>query len=171
MWHKLLMIAVLGFVLAPGVAMAQFQTGDKELTLSGNGSSDNDFDSTSFSMEAGFGYFYSENLEVLVRQGVFIVDRPGANSWNGSTRLGLDYHFDLQQYQPFLGASIGYLYGDDVKETFLAGPEAGIKAFVNSTTFILASVEYQVLFEDADEANDQFDDGRFVYNLGLGFRW
>ena len=171
MWHKLLMIAVLGFVLAPGVAMAQFQTGDKELTLSGNGSSDNDLDRTSFSMEAGFGYFYSKNLEVLVRQGVFIVDRPGANSWNGSTRLGLDYHFDLQQYQPFLGASIGYLYGDDVEETFLAGPEAGIKAFVNSTTFILASVEYQVLFEDADEANDQFDDGRFVYNLGLGFRW
>ncbi len=171
MWRKIFIIIVLSIVLAPGAAMAQFQTGDKELTLSGSGSSAKDFDSSSFSIEAGLGYFFTENLEWLVRQGVFVVDQPGANSWNGSTRLGLDYHFGLQQYQPFLGASIGYLYGDDVKETFLAGPEAGLKAFVNSTTFILASVEYQFLFEDANDADDQFDDGRFVYNLGIGFKW
>jgi hypothetical protein len=172
MWRKIFMVAVLGFFLAPCAAMAQFQMGDKELTLNGNGSSDDDFDNTVFSVEAGLGYFFNKNLEGLVRQGVPVVDIPGSNDlWNGSTRLGLDYHFDLQQWQPFLGASIGYLYGDSVEETFIAGPEVGVKAFVNTTTFILASVEYQILFEDADEADDQFDDGRFVYNLGIGFRW
>lgn len=171
MWRTIFMIAILGFLLAPTAVMAQFQMGDKELTLSGSGSSDNDFDASNFSVEAGLGYFLNDNLEALVRQGILVVDRPGDNSWNGSTRLGLDYHFDLQQMQPFLGASIGYLYGDDVEETFLAGPEAGIKTFVNSTTFILASIEYQFLFEDANDADDQFDDGRFVYNLGIGFRW
>ncbi len=171
MWRKIFPIALLALVLAPGAAMAQFQMGDKELTLSGSGSSDNDFDSTNFSVELGLGYFINKNLEALVRQGVAVADNPGANSWNGSTRLGLDYHFDFQQFQPFLGAGIGFLYGDSTEETFTAGPEAGLKAFVNSTTFIIASVEYQVLFEDANDADEQFDDGRFVYNLGLGFRW
>jgi hypothetical protein len=172
MWRKIFMVAVLGFFLSPCAAMAQFQMGDKELTLNGNGSSDKDFDNNVFSVEASLGYFFNKNLEVLVRQGVSVVDIPGSDDlWNGSTRLGLDYHFDLQQWQPFLGASIGYLYGDSVKESFIAGPEVGLKAFVNTTTFILASVEYQILFEDADEADDQFDDGRFVYNLGIGFRW
>lgn len=171
MWRKIFVVALLGFLLAPCAAMAQFQMGDKELTLSGNGSSDNDFDYTNFSVEAGLGYFVSNNLEAVLRQGVSVLDQPGDNLWNGSTRLGLDYHFDLEMWQPFLGVSIGGIYGDGVNNQFIAGPEIGVKAFVNTTTFILASVEYQVLFEDADEADDNFSDGRYVYNLGIGFKW
>lgn len=172
MWRKILVVALLGFLLAPCAAMAQFQMGDKEMTLSGNGSSDNDFDSTVAGVEASLGYFVSDNLEALIRQGVSVVDIPqGDNIWNGSTRLGLDYHFDLQMWQPFIGASIGYIYGDSVKDQFIAGPEVGLKAFVNTTTFILASVEYNVLFDDADKFDDQFSDGRYVYNLGVGFKW
>lgn len=172
MWRKIFIVAVLGFFLAPCTAMAQFQPGDKELTLSGTGSSDEDFDNNIFSVEASLGYFLSKNLEVLVRQGLSVVDIPGNDDdWNGSTRVGLDYHFDLQQWQPFLGASLGYLYGDSVEESFIGGPEVGVKVFVNTTTFILASLEYQVLFEDVDDADDQFEDGRFVYNLGIGFKW
>ena len=171
MWRKILVVALLGFLLAPCAAMAQFQMGDMELTLSGNGSSDNDFDTTIFSVEAGLGHFVSNNLEAVLRQGVSVIDQPGDNLWNGSTRLGLDYHINLQAWQPFLGASIGAIYGDSVKDQFIAGPEVGVKAFVNSTTFVLASVEYQILFDDADEVDDQFKDGRYVYNLGLGFKW
>ncbi|PKN11848.1 MAG: hypothetical protein CVU69_10240 [Deltaproteobacteria bacterium HGW-Deltaproteobacteria-4] len=171
MWRKIFVLALLGFLLAPGAAMAQFQMGDMELTLNGNGSSDNDFDATVTSVELSLGYFMNANLEGIVRQGVSYIDVPGDNIWNGSTRLGLDYHFDLQMWQPFVGASIGMIYGDMVKDQFIAGPEVGIKAFVNTTTFILASVEYDVLFEDADEVDDQFSDGRYVYNLGVGFRW
>jgi len=44
-----------------------------------------------------------------------------------------------------------------------------VKYFVNKTTFITAGIEYQVLFEDTDQADDNFDDGRFVYLLGIGF--
>ncbi len=171
MWRKIFTVALLALVLAPCTAMAEFQMGDKEFTLSGNGSSDKDFDSSNFSVEAGLGYFFSKNLEGVVRQGVSFVDTPGDNLWNGSTRLGLDYHFDLQRFQPYLGAGIGYLYGDSVEETFIAGPEAGLKTFVNTTTFIIASIEYQFLFDDADQVDDQFDEGRFVYGLGLGFRF
>lgn len=171
MLRKIMVIALLGFFLAPCAAMAQFQMGDKELTMSGSGSSDNEFDTTTFSTEAGFGYFFNNNLEGVVRQGVSIADRPGANGWDASTRLAVDYHFDLQRYQPYLGANIGYLYGKNVNETFIAGPEAGLKAFVNDTTFVVASVEYQVLFEDANDADDQIDDGRWVYGVGIGFKW
>lgn len=56
-------------------------------------------------------------------------------------------------------------------ESFIAGPEAGIKYFVNDTTFINLGVEYEFVFEDADKADDAFDDGRFVYLLGIGFRF
>lgn len=171
MWRKIFVVALLGFLLAPGAAMAQFEAGDMEMTLSGNGSSDNDFDTTTSSVEAGLGYFMTGNLEAVVRQGISLVDRPGNNLWNGSTRLGVDYHIDLQMWQPFLGGSIGAIYGDGVKDQFIAGPEIGVKAFVNTTTFILAAVEYQFLFDDSDEVDDQFNDGRYVYNLGLGFKW
>lgn len=171
MWRKIFVVALLGFLLAPCAAMAQFQMGDMEMTLNGNGSSDNDFDTTVAGVEATLGYFVSDNLEAIVRQGVSLIDVPGDNVWNGSTRLGLDFHFDMQMWQPFVGASIGYIYGDNVKDQFIAGPEVGVKAFVNTTTFILASVEYDVLFDDADEVDDQFSDGRYVYNLGVGFKW
>jgi len=70
-----------------------------------------------------------------------------------------------------LGATIGYLYGETVNESFLAGPEAGLKIFINDATFIVAGVGYDFVFENAGDANDAFDDGRFVYNLGIGFRW
>ena len=40
-----------------------------------------------------------------------------------STSVALDYHFDLDRFQPFIGASFGYNYGDsDVDETLFAGP-------------------------------------------------
>jgi hypothetical protein len=142
-----------------------------EMTLSGSGSSDNDFDTTVASVEAALGMFLTPSVEGIIRQGIAFADTPDDSDWNGSTRLGLDYNFPFDRYVPFLGATVGYLYGDSVKEQFIAGPEAGLKSFVNETTFILAAVEYQFLFEDADEADEAFDDGRFVYTLGVGFKW
>lgn len=68
-----------------------------------------------------------------------------------------------------MGFNIGYLYGDTVKEQFIAGPDGGVKYFVNHTTSILCGIEYQVLFTEANEVDDNFDDGRFVYVLGIGF--
>ncbi|MFO7970389.1 MAG: hypothetical protein R6U40_01410 [Desulfobacterales bacterium] len=156
------------FVVPPAIA---YQQGDLELTLGGSGSSDEDFDGTVFNVEAGLGYFMTENFEAIWRQGISFADVPGDDNWNGSTRLAFDYNFDMGNFYPYLGVNIGYLYGDTVEEQFIAGPEGGLKFFVNDTTFILAGIEYQFLFEDADEADDNFDDGRFVYLLGIGFKF
>jgi hypothetical protein len=84
----------------------------------------------------------------------------------GTTALALDWHFDLGQWQPYIGANVGFAYGD-LNDTGFAGPEGGVKYFVNSTTYIEASVAYSWFF-DSDE---DLDDGQFVYGLGIGFRW
>jgi len=79
--------------------------------------------------------------------------------------------FDLEAWQPFVGGNFGYVYGDAVNDTFEAAPEAGVKYFVNSTTFIFAMVEYQFFFDSGDDIDNAFSDGQFLWSLGLGFRF
>ena len=158
--------------LVPMSASAYYQVGDREFTLSGTGTSDEEFDNTTMAVDFGLGYFFSENLEGVLRQNVTLAEVPGDDEiWNGSTRIGFDFNFNLEKLRPFVGATIGYLYGESTEESFIAGPEAGLKYFVNETTFIVGSLGYDFVFEDADEADDAFNDGRFVYNFGIGFRY
>lgn len=46
-----------------------------------------------------------------------------------------------------------------------------MKCFVNDTTFINGGIEYQFLFKDSEDADDNFDNGRFVYIIGIGFKF
>jgi hypothetical protein len=75
----------------------------------------------------------------------------------------------MGRWQPYVGGNFGYVYGD--ADSFLAAPEAGVKFFVNSTTFIALTAEYQFFFDDGDDASDAFSDGQFLYGLNIGFRW
>ncbi|MDZ7830116.1 MAG: hypothetical protein U5L07_00025 [Desulfobacterales bacterium] len=168
---KLIFLLITISMLFVVPAAMAYTEGDFELTLGGSGSSDESLDGTVFNIEAGLGYFMTQNFEAVWRQGVSYADIPGDDNWNASTRLAFDYNFDMGNWFPYLGANIGYLYGDTVKEQFIAGPEGGVKFFVNNTTFITAGIEYQFLFENASDADDNFDDGRFVYLLGIGFKF
>lgn len=173
MLRKLVVSSVAAFALliVPAAAQAQFSQGDWELTLAGNGGSDNEFVTNNFSIGGSLGYFLSDQIEVGLRQGITQADVSGSDDiWNYSTRIFGDFHIDLDRWQPFIGAQIGYLYGDSTADTWIAGPEAGVKFFVNSTTFVFGQVEYQFFFEDSDEADDAFNDGQWVYSLGLGVR-
>jgi hypothetical protein len=169
MFRKILLVALLGLV--PSIAMAQPEAGNWELTLTGQGSNDNDFDSGDFGINVSLGHFLTKELEVAVRQGVSYSDGfdDGEDNLNGSTVIALDYHFDLGQWQPFVGILGGGVYGDGTNDTFLAGAEAGVKYFVNKTTFIFGTARYEFFFDDGDEFDDAADDGRFVYGLGIGF--
>ncbi len=172
MLKKILLVTAAVLLTLPAVAMAGFQTGDYEFTLNGTGSSDKDFDNNTFNMQFGLGYFFSDMLEGVLRQDAGILVRDNAeDDWNGSTALGADLNFNFASFTPFLGATIGYLYGDRVDESWFASPEVGARFFVNETTFIQALVQYQWLFEDTSEFDNNFDDGRFVYGLGIGFKW
>ena len=165
-------IVFAALLLAPTLAKAEFEAGDFELTLGGNAANGPDFDGFTAGANGSFGYFLTDNLEVALRQSINYTDigvQGGALS--GSTRVALDLHFDMGAFQPFVGANIGYGYGDLVADTFEAAPEGGIKYFLNTTTFVYGMVEYQFFFDDADDVDDSFDNGQFLYTLGIGVKW
>lgn len=170
MLRKLLVVAALALVPA-ATASAQFVAGDWELTLSGQGRHGPDLNGTDFGVDFTLGYFLTKELELAVRQSVQYADDQGPGSaWAGTTGIALDYHFDMGRWQPYIGANIGFRYGD-VHNTFEAGPEAGVKFFVNSTTFIQLGVQYEFFFDKDSDASSAFSDGQFVYGLGIGFKW
>lgn len=167
--------AIPGLALAQGMAEVGPRTGDREFTLAGTGSSDDDLDNTSAGISAELGWYLSRQLAVGVRQSVNFADIEGEDLsddfWNGATRGFLDYHFGQGALRPFVGASLGMIYGDGVEDTGFAGPEVGLKYYVLPQTFVLGRAEYQFFFEDADDADEAFDDGSFAYVLGVGFNF
>jgi hypothetical protein len=166
MLRKFFVIPALAVMLLPAVSFAQFETGDWEVTLSGSGGSDRDFNNNAFAAQGSLGYFMTPELEVGARQSISFVDPDGGSSnLAGATRIFLDYHFDLDRWQPFVGLSAGYVYGDGVRDDFVGGPEAGVKFFANNTTFIFASVGYDFALR-----RSMRDTGGWVYGLGIGFR-
>jgi hypothetical protein len=142
-----------------------------ELTLSGQGANDNDFNGASAGINFQLGYYLDQagQHEVSLRQGFNWSDSFGpGSSMDGSTAIVYDYHFDLgadQPIVPFVGASIGYTYGDSTDDSIIAGLEGGAKYYVNTTTFIYGRVGYDFLLKES------FGDGAFNYGLGIGFRW
>jgi len=165
-------VAVLALLIAPLAARADFRQGDYEVTLSGQGANGPDFDGFQASAAGSLGYFLTDEFEVALRQSVGYSDVGGGGSaLNGSTRVAVDYNFNMGQWVPYIGANLGYAYGDTVNDTWLAAPEGGVKYFVNDTTFIFLSVEYQFFFDEGDDASDSFSDGQFLYGLGVGFKF
>lgn len=148
---------------------ADAQAGDWEITIGGSGRNDNDFDSGGFSLSGSVGYFLNERWEVLVRQDVGYSDFGGSD-WSGSTRFAIDYHLLNGNFRPIIGANIGRVYGDTVDDTFAAAPEAGFKWYFRDHVFFSLLAEYQFFFDDGDDVNNNFDDGAFVYSVGLGAR-
>ncbi len=155
--------------------MSTFQMpteGTQEITLSGAGSSDKEFDSKLFGLEGSYGQYISPRSLVGVRQTASVSDSSdGDSSWNGATRAFYDYHFTETRTRPFVGANLGYVYGESTEESFLAGLELGVKHYVLASTFMQLQIEYQYLFEDSNDIENRFDDGSFVYSVGMGFNF
>ena len=173
MVRKMWMVAVaaLALVLVPAVSQAQFRQGDWELTLSAQANNGPDFDGVSAGAQGSLGYFLADQLEISLRQSLTYTDFGPGSAWNGTTRAALDFHFDRGRLQPFVGANIGYVYGQSVTDTWEAAPEAGVKYFVNSTTFLQFLVEYEFFFNKGSSISGAFSDGQFIYTLGIGFRF
>ena len=153
-------------LIPTAIARADFAAGNWELTLGGAGSSNKGITQGSFSVNGSLGYFLTKDLEVAVRQNVGYSDFNNGTTFTASTRGAVDWHFDLGAFKPFIGGNIGYSYGQNVKDTWEAAPEGGIKWFLNSTTFVYGMVEYQFFF--AHGGGSTFDKAAFVYSIGLG---
>ena len=159
--------------LLPSVASAQLR-GPWELELSASGVNGPKFNGFTGAMNVGIGYFFNENFEVGVRQNLSYTDIGVPKSLNGSTRVAVDFHLplgDQNQFVPFAGGNIGYVYGDAVRDTGELAPEAGIKWFVGPDAFVFGMIEYQFFFRSGSGINGGFKNGEFVYTFGIGFRF
>jgi hypothetical protein len=149
--------------------------GDREFTLSGTGSSDRNFDSGNIGASGDFGWYRSNELLLGIRQSVNYASIEGESIkddfWNGSTRGYLNYHFGQTAWRPFVGASLGAIYGDGVKDSAFAGLEGGFKYYVLPKTFLLARAEYQWFFDRAKDVDNTFDQGAWAYTVGLGYNF
>jgi hypothetical protein len=163
MLRKVYLIPALALFLLPAIARAQFEQGNWELTLAGQGSNDQDFRTYQASVQGSLGYFMTKELELSVRQQIGWAD--GGSVWSGTTRAALDWHFDLDRLWPFVGVSAGYSYGEEINDDWLAGFELGAKYFLNSTTFVMAVGGYDFALCEG------IDNGGFVYSLALGVKF
>ena len=150
-----------------------------ELQLGGTASNGPDFNGFNAAANVSVGYYLTDNLEIRGVQSLTYTDIGVTGSGKGSalnaaTRVALDLHFplgDQSQFVPYIGGNIGYVYGDSVKDTGEAGPEAGLKIYVNPKTFVFVSVEYEFFFNENSSAGAAISNGQFVYGLGIGFRF
>jgi len=143
-----------------------------EITVGGSGSANHDVDSSFGGLSISLGRYASESLEWLVRQNINYSNPDGGDdSWNGWTRLAVDTHFGDSALRPFFGLNAGRIYGDGVHDTWTAGLETGAKWYVTNRTFIQLIVEYGWFFDHGEDFDDQFDDGIWSWNLGVGYRF
>jgi hypothetical protein len=170
--NRLFKTSLLVAAMLPVVAVAAPVAGDREVTLSGAGSSDKSFDDTVFSIQGSWGQYLDDSAMWGVRQSINARDTEGESvKFDGSTRVFYDYHFGTGQTRPFVGLSLGGIYGDGVDNTFSGGPEIGIKHWVQDKTFITAMAEYQFLFKSGSDARDRYDHGAFFYSVGVGYNY
>jgi len=149
--------------------------GDREFSISGTGSSDRNFDSGSFGVVGDYGWYRQNNMVWGVRQSLNYASIEGESIkddfWNGSTRGYLNYQFGNQKSRPFIGGSLGFVYGDGVNNSAFSGLEFGLKHYVLPNTYFLARMEYQWYFNRSSDADLAFKDGSFAHTLGIGYNF
>lgn len=155
--------------------MTTTAAGTREFTLGASGASNKDLDNSFGGASFSYGYFFNEAGEGLIRQSINYSnsDLPGSRQqWNGSTKIAYDQHLAAHgAFRPFIGVNFGGVYGDSVRDTWTAGLEAGAKFYVQSRTFVYATIEYGWFFRHARNLDDRFRDGQFNWTAGVGFNF
>jgi hypothetical protein len=165
-------IAALAAALPAGQAFAAQEAGDKSFSISGTGASDKNFDTSSFGTTGELGWFLSDTFELGLRQGINILTLKHADdSWSGSTVGFLDLNVGKGPLVPYIGANLGGIYGDHVQNTETAGVEGGLKWYVKDKTFVAFNVQYEWLFNNNNDIDNRFNDGAFLYSIGVGFNF
>ncbi len=184
---KLILAGAALFFAAAFNAHAQYQTttttetttsdfgavaGNWEFTLGGSGGSNHDIDNSAGGINFSLGYYLTDTLSLSVRQGGNYSNGSGSGAeFDGSTFVALDQHFGSGALRPFVGVNAGGFYGENTNDTWAAGLETGLKLYVKPQTFLFALVNYAWTFNDSDTATDNFDDGAFVWTVGVGFNF
>lgn len=139
--------------------------GNYEATLTGSGQSNDDFDNSNFGVTGSLGYYYTKNWLFTVKQGMHLGDDNDSTLVNGRTILQAAYQWDYGRWQPYLGMNVGGIYGADVDDDALMGPEVGLKYYVNESTFLFGNIAYEVPLDEC------CNNGNVPYALGVGFNF
>lgn len=175
MWRNGLVVAAL--LLLPAMSYGQLARGPWEIEFSGTGANGPNFNGFTAAGNATVGYFFTDALELSLKQSAAYSDFAGVG-WSGSTRAAIDLNVPLGddgEFVPYIGVNGGYVYGNNGLHNWEAAPEAGLKIFVNSTTFIFVSAEYQFSVDQHSDngstLSNQIRKGEFVYGAGVGWRF
>ena len=149
--------------------------GDREFSIAGTGTNDRKFDNGTFGFVADYGWYRSDNMIFGIRQSLNYANIEGEDFsddfWNGSTRGYATHQFGTTQLRPFVGGSLGVIYGDGVEDSGFAGLEAGAKYYVLPKTYLLGRADYQWFFDSTDDADGSFKDGAWALTAGIGFNF
>ena len=178
-FKKLSLAVAVSALLIPTLSQAQGtyegvgpKQGDREFSLSGAGKSDKNFDNGGFGLSGDMGWYINDQTVAGVRQSVsWAAVNDGSDQVQGATKGFIDYHFGQNQFRPFVGASLGAIYGDGVKETGSAGLELGAKYYVLPSTFLQARAEYNFLFDSDNSVGNNYDNGSWDYVVGMGYNF
>ena len=147
--------------------------GSFEFTLGGSGGSNKALNNSMGGVNATLGYYLTNSFEISVRQSGSYTNGTGSGgaNYDGSTFVGIDENFGTGRLRPFVGLNFGRLYGDSTNDTWAAGIEGGLKFYVQPKTFLFALANYAWTFDDSDKASDNFNDGAFLWSVGVGFNF
>jgi hypothetical protein len=147
------------------------RTGDWEFTLGGSGASDKQMDDSLGGVNFSVGYFLTDTFEVAARQSVNYSNGAGGGGarYDASTFVAVDQHFGSGRLRPFVGLNAGALYGDNTSDTWAAGIEGGLKFYVLPKTFLFALADYAWTFKGSKSPTHNFNDGAFLWSVGVGF--
>jgi len=165
---KVKVLSLAAALLSTLAVNAQPAAQDWEVTLGGGGQFQSDFKGSprsgpggSFGAQLGLGYYLNDNLQASVRQALNYVSN---GTWAGATRAAIDYNILMDKFVPFIGAEVGYSYGNrGYDDNWGFGPEAGVKYYIQSKAFIFGMAEYAMPFQ-----GKTFKEGTWNLTVGLG---
>jgi hypothetical protein len=112
-------------------------------------------------------YMATPNVPISVNiAGFNTLDTAQDNGWGGRSTLGAAYQFnEAGTWHPYIGAYGGYILGKGVQDSWLVGPEAGVKFDLTDGFYMYAKAGYDYTFRNA------VDEGIINGGLGGGIRF
>jgi OmpA family len=111
-------------------------------------------------LNLSFDYAVLPWLGVGLEQAGFYHFGTDDEGLGGRSAAGLNLLMGDEEFAPYLGGNIGYLYGEGINDDAFAGPEIGLVAGP-----VVAKVAYDIPF------NRDLDEGIIATTIGFGFRF
>jgi hypothetical protein len=111
-------------------------------------------------LNLSFDYAVLPWLGVGLEQAGFYHFGTDDEGLGGRSAAGLNLLAGDEEFAPYLGGNIGYLYGEGINDDAFAGPEIGLVAGP-----VVAKVAYDIPF------NRDLDEGIIATTIGFGFRF